>query len=116
MANRKRSIRKEINMNEEEYKSIEKNMVITKMQTFQNYALNMMLYGGITNIDFTELSETRRLVNTIANNVNQIAKRCNETRSIYETDIHAINFEIKELKHQLDNVYYHLRNAASKTS
>ena len=105
MANRKRSHRKELRLNDDELKELEKKMKLTNIGNFRDFINKMIIYGEVKTIDMTELTEIRYLMSTIANNVNQIAIRCNETRSVYETDIHALNFEIKEMRSFFNKVY-----------
>ncbi|MCL2456971.1 MAG: plasmid mobilization relaxosome protein MobC [Defluviitaleaceae bacterium] len=55
----------------------------------------MALGGQIIRLDLSEIHETLRLLGTATNNINQLAKRANETRSIYETDIIALRKQVQ---------------------
>ena len=46
--------------------------------------------GYIIRLDLEELREATRLMRITSNNVNQYAKKANETGSIYETDVKEI--------------------------
>ena len=51
------------------------------------YARKMMIDGYHINVDLSDVRELVSLLRRCSNNLNQIAKRANETRSIYEADI-----------------------------
>ena len=56
--------------------------------------------GYVIRLDLSELTEMLRLARINSNNLNQVAKRANETGNIYETDIKNLQEEqlvIKEL-------------------
>lgn len=56
--------------------------------------------GYVIRLDLSELTEILRLARINSNNLNQVAKRANETGNIYETDIRELQeqqMEIKEL-------------------
>lgn len=50
----------------------------------------MAVDGYIIRLDLEELREATRLMRITSNNVNQYAKKANETGSIYETDVKEI--------------------------
>ena len=47
----------------------------------------MAVDGYVVRVDMDGFLETVRLLRNIASNVNQIAKRCNETRNLYAQDV-----------------------------
>ena len=51
------------------------------------YIRKMIMDGYILKVDFTDVRELVRLLSNATNNLNQVAKRANETRSIYSSDI-----------------------------
>ena len=51
------------------------------------YIRKMILDGYIVRIDFSDVREMVRLLRIASNNLNQVAKRSNETRSIYADDV-----------------------------
>ena len=50
----------------------------------------MAVDGYIIRLDLEELREATRLMRITSNNLNQYAKKANETGSIYETDVKEI--------------------------
>ena len=51
------------------------------------YIRKMILDGYVVRIDFSDVREMVRLLRIASNNLHQVAKRSNETRSIYAEDI-----------------------------
>ncbi len=88
---------------------IEKRMKEAGVKNMSAYIRKMAIDGIIVNLDITELNETTRLLRINANNLNQYAKRANETGSIYLEDI-------KELKEQLDGIWDTLKDIWKKIS
>ena len=43
--------------------------------------------GYVVHLDMTSVVELVKLLRSISNNVNQIARRCNETRNLYAQDV-----------------------------
>ena len=97
MVNRKRDIQKFFRVNEEEDKMIKEKMEQLGTDNFGAYARKMLIDGYVVKTDYT---------NKIGVNINQIAKRTNETNRIYEDDI-------KELKGELEQVWQLLKSNLS---
>ena len=55
-------------------------------------------------LDLPELREAVRLMGSLSNNVNQIARRMHEGGSIYETEMDDIADQQKELKDILSRI------------
>ena len=58
---------------------------------------HMIVYGAVYDVDYAYLREFNYLLGKIGGNLNQIAKRINETRSIYQTDMDAVKAEMDRL-------------------
>ena len=61
------------------------------------YLRKMALDGYIIRVDFSDIRELVRLLRNAANNLNQVAKRANETRSIYSADIKDLQDNYEKL-------------------
>lgn len=61
------------------------------------YVRKMALDGYCINLDLTDMKEMISLLRRCSNNLNQYAKRANETGSIYAEDI----AEVKEMQEKL---------------
>ncbi len=96
-------------LKEGDREKIEKRMKEAGVKNMSAYIRKMAIDGIIVNLDITELNETTRLLRINANNLNQYAKRANETGSIYLEDI-------KELKEQLDGIWDTLKEIWKKIS
>ena len=81
----------------EELDAINKKFKNSGMKSRSDFLRTMTLEGHIVIFSETELREIRRLMTTIANNFNQIARRANSSGSVYEKDIAEIREEINQL-------------------
>lgn len=97
MANRTREIVLRVAVTKEEYDMIKEKMLQVGTTNFSLYARKMLIDGYVIKRDFSELKALTKELSNLARSINQIAKRANETRSIYENDI-------KELQHYYFNV------------
>ena len=64
------------------------------------YLLKIAVNGLIINIDLDDVRNMNRLLSNISNNINQIAKRANETGSIYSVDVEDIKAQQDEIWEQ----------------
>lgn len=74
---------------------IHQKKALTGIRNTSAYLRKMAIDGYVINLDIKQLNEVSRLLRITSNNVNQMAKRANETGNIYETDI-------ADVKNQLD--------------
>ena len=74
------------------------------IQNMQTYLRRMALTGYILRLDLSEVRETLWLISKAGVNINQLAKRANETRSIYEQDIIQLREEVGSLRLQVSDV------------
>lgn len=72
-----------------------------------SYIRKIAINGYLISLDLSDLKEIRRLLSISSNNLNQYAKRANETGSIYKTDI-------EELKKKQDELWEMLREIMSR--
>ena len=98
--NRKRKIRIETRLTDDENSIFIQRMRDLGIKNKDSYLRRMALTGYIVKIDMSEVRETVRLISNTANNINQIARRTNETRSIYASDMIQLREEISSLHSQ----------------
>ena len=98
MANRRRPIPKRIWFTEEEWHLVEAKMVEAEMTNFSAFGLEMLLHGEVRQYDFSNLKQLNASMGRIAGSINQIAKRCNENKSIHTNDVEQLRREFLELK------------------
>jgi hypothetical protein len=67
--------------------AIKERMATVHMTNMSAYIRKMAIDGYFVNIDLTDIQEAVRLIGTCSNNINQVAKVANETRSIYEPEV-----------------------------
>ena len=73
------------------------------------YIRKMAIDGLVVNLDLSDLKEVSRLMRIETNNMNQVAKRMNETGNIYLIDI-------KESQDRLDEVIGLLKDIKGRLS
>lgn len=90
MPKRNRNVQLNFRVSEDEKEWIEKKMEVAGVINREAYLRKMAMDGYILRLDLPELKETISLMRRMSNNINQIAKRMNETGRAYETDIQEI--------------------------
>ena len=88
--------RKEIVYTAEEWKQIEKKAAKCHLKT-ATFIRAMSLDGAITVVDLKELAPMLNGMRIISNNVNQVAKKANETNSIYADDVEKMREGVSQL-------------------
>ena len=88
--NRRRAVHFHLWANEEEAALIRERMEATGITNFGAFARKMMIDGYHINIDLTDVRAMVVLLRRCSVNINQIAKRANETRSIYAEDVNDL--------------------------
>ena len=71
----------------EEMALIRKKMEQAGTKNKRAYLRKMAVDGYIVNLDMGSVKELTKLLRSLAANTNQIARRCNETRSLYAEDV-----------------------------
>lgn len=87
MANRERDIQLKFRVTPQERELIELKMDQYGTHNMAAYLRKMALDGYVLKLELPELKELASLLRRYNANLNQIAKRVNETRRIYDADI-----------------------------
>ena len=95
---RKRDVQLNFRVTAEELKQIEEKMGQLGIFNREAYLRKMALDGYAVKLDLPELKELLSLLRRSSNNLNQYAKRANETGSIYKADI-------EDLRRRLDAIW-----------
>ena len=74
------------------------------IQNLSAYMLKMAMNGFIIQLDMSDMKEVLRLMKINSNNLNQYAKKANETGSIYKEDIKELMATHKELLQMLGEI------------
>ena len=71
----------------QEKELIDKKMALLGVSNQRAYLRKMAVDGYIVKLDMEGVVELVKLLRSISSNVNQIARRCNETRNLYAQDV-----------------------------
>lgn len=78
--------------------NIQKKMQEAGMTNFSAYCREQLVKGEVRHYDFQVLKEQAAYIGRIAGSINQIAKRCNENKSIHTNDVEQLRREFLALK------------------
>ena len=87
MAKRKRDIQLKVRVTREERAMIEAKMAQLGTTNMGAYLRKMAIDGYVVKLDLPELREMVSLLRRSSNNLNQLARRANETGRIYPEDL-----------------------------
>ena len=76
---------------------IEERMKEAGIKNMSAYIRKMAIDGYVVRLDLSDVNEVARLLHINSNNLNQYAKRANETGSIYEADIKDLQKSHQEI-------------------
>ena len=93
-----RSVNLAFRVTEKERGMIERRMAQTGMKNMKAFIVKMAVDGRVIHIELDSVKEMVRLLSNATNNINQIAKRANETGSVYASDI-------EELRRRYDEIW-----------
>ena len=97
MANRKRNIQMKFYVTEDEKRLIDEKMSQLPTRRYGAYLRKMAIDGYIIYTDTADIKAFTKELSAIGRNINQIAKRLNESGRAYDTDL----AEILEKQNQL---------------
>lgn len=83
----KKSVRVEFVMSEQEAELVKGRMAELGITNLSAYLRKMAVDGYIIHLDMSDVQEMIRLLRICSNNLNQYARRANETGSIYAADV-----------------------------
>ena len=86
-----------VRVTKEEWDKIHERMVDAGMRNMSAFIRKMSLDGYLIKLDLTDVKEVLRLLHINSNNLNQYAKRANETGSIYEADVKELQESHKKI-------------------
>ena len=99
-----RSKRIELRVTAEELRQIHERMQETGISSLTAYMIRMAIHGYVIKMDLSDLKELLRLMQISGNNLNQYAKKANETGSIYREDIEELRTAQKEILQEMRKV------------
>lgn len=96
-----------IKMKPEDVKAIEAKMEQAGVKNRSAYIRKMAIDGYIIVLDLSDIKEVVRLLRINSNNLNQYAKKANETGSIYQQDI-------QQLKNQQEEIWIAVKDVLAR--
>ena len=99
-----RSKRIELRVTEDELMKIRDRMEEAGISSLTAYLVRMAIHGYVIVMDLSDLKEILRLLQISGNNLNQYARKANETGSIYHEDIAELKNNQKEILQEMRKV------------
>jgi len=109
MANRRRTNEIKFRLDEGEFDVLQQRMDVAGCINREAFIRKMVLEGYILRMNFTEVREFLRLISNATSNINQIARRANESRSIYARDVQELSNQFTLLKSEASKTMHVLR-------
>jgi hypothetical protein len=100
MANKTRTKQILFRVTEREREMIERRMAQAGVKNMRAYLLKMAIDGRVIHVELDSVKEMTRLLGNATNNINQIARRANETGSVYAADMEDLQSRFDELWEQ----------------
>ena len=91
-------------VNDREFELIKAKMKQVGTDNLSGYLRKMAVDGYVIRLDMKELRELTRLLGNIAGSENQIAKRANETGTVYAEDLEEIKKNQEEIKESVNKI------------
>lgn len=102
--NRKREQGIYLMVTERERELIARKMEQAGVRNMGAYIRKQAIDGYVIRLDLSDVREMVRLLRITSNNMNQYAKRANETRSIYEADVIDLQTRYDELWNKAEDI------------
>jgi hypothetical protein len=90
---------------------VREKMAAAGIRNREAYIRKMILDGYIVRLDLGDVRKMVKLLSNATSNLNQIAKRANETRSLYESDIKDLQEHYEVLWEQAGEILRGLAKA-----
>ena len=100
----KKSVRVEFVMSEQDAELVKGRMAELGITNLSAYLRKMPVDGYIIHLDMSDIQEMIRLLRICSNNLNQYARRANETGSIYAADVDDLRTRLDSLWDGMDKL------------
>ena len=94
---RPRNVNLSIKITQEERDMIERRMAQSGMSTIRAYIVKMAIDGRVIHVELDSVREMVRLLSNATNNINQIAKKTNETGSIHAKEVNILREHVEDI-------------------
>ncbi|MBR3636671.1 MAG: plasmid mobilization relaxosome protein MobC [Lachnospiraceae bacterium] len=98
MANRKRKISVNVYLSDQEYDLLKRKTSLAGFNSYSEFIRQMIVYGIVYTVDFSEMHQHNFLLSNLTNNLNQIAHQANSSGL-------ASNEDLKNAKIILEDVW-----------
>ena len=88
----------------EEKEVIDRKMAMLGATNLRAYLRKMAVDGYVVQLDMSAVVELVKLLRSISNNVNQIAKWCNSTHNLYAQDVEDLRKGYTEVWHGINDL------------
>ena len=106
----KKSVRTEFVMSEQDAELVRERMAELGITNLSAYLRKMAVDGYIIHLDMSDIQEMIRLLRICSNNLNQCARRANETGSIYAADVDDLRTRLDSLWDGMDKLLREFAN------
>ena len=100
----KKTVRVEFVMSEQDAELVKGRMAELGITNLSAYLRKMAVDGYIIHLDMGDIQEMVRLLRSCSNNLNQYAKRANETGSVYAADVEDLRTRLDGLWDGMDKL------------
>ena len=100
----KKTVRVEFVMSEQDAELVKGRMAELGITNLSAYLRKMAVDGYIIHLDMSDIQEMIRLLRICSNNLNQYARRANETGSIYAADVDDLRTRLDSLWDGMDKL------------
>ena len=100
----KKSVRVEFVISEQEADLIKERMAELGITNLSAYLRKMAVDGYIIHLDMSDIQEMIRLLRICSNNLNQYARRANDTGSVYAADVEDLRARLDGLWDGMDKL------------
>ena len=97
---------------DDEYEKIREKMMKSEIKNLSAYVRKMALDGYVIVLDLSDVKEVVRLMRINSNNLNQYAKKANQTGSIYIGDINNLKGQQDKIWNAISELLVRLSNIA----
>ena len=97
MFNRTRKNAILIYLSDDEKRILDEKVKISNTGSRSEFIRQLIVYGFVYYVDYRYLRKYNYQLGKIGTNINQVAKRINETRSIHQTDIDELQKEMEKV-------------------
>lgn len=106
----KKTVRMQLVISQKEADLVKERMAELGITNLSAYLRKMAVDGYIIHLDTGDIQEMVRLLRICSNNLNQYARRANETGSIYAADVEDLRSRLEGLWEKMDRLLREFAN------